>query len=117
MEYQRLCSLYHKKPDETMLGSLDPDGGVDVTSYGRPFFKACGVGKEKAIAKKVKVPVLMIFSRDDAFFDVRGAYDVLTEIGSDKKEIILVDKAGHYSVIEKSHDILYRWLDPMLPKP
>jgi alpha-beta hydrolase superfamily lysophospholipase len=116
VEYERLCSRYHIPVDDRILNSLKLSRpGESKMVYGKEFFSACGVGRETQIARKVRSPVLMIFARNDPFFDVRGAYDVLTRTGSFDKTLIQVDIEGHYSVIESSKDHISRWIAKRLP--
>jgi alpha-beta hydrolase superfamily lysophospholipase len=110
-DYERLCDKYHIPLDTGIMGSLETSGSADKHMlYGRDFFSACGVGRETRIAKSTTVPVLMIFSRKDAFFDIKGAYDIITRIASYDKELIQVDAAGHYSIIEASRDVVSKWI-------
>ncbi|MCD1295259.1 lysophospholipase [Methanocella sp. CWC-04] len=115
-EYRQLCNRYHIPADKNIIGSLEDSGALnkDIT-YGKSFFKACGVGMEKQMAKKVNIPVLMIFSTHDPFFDVKGAYDILTSFKTYVKEISLVESSGHYDIIEKGQDIVAKWLSKRLP--
>jgi acylglycerol lipase len=110
-DYERLCDKYGIPLDTGIMTSLETSGsGGNCALYGKDFFSACGVGQEIPIAKSTTVPVLMIFSRKDAFFDIKGAYDILTRIRSYDKELLQVDSAGHYSIIEASQDLVIKWV-------
>jgi acylglycerol lipase len=115
-EYERLCARYHIPMDNSILFSLESssDPGKPML-YGKEFFSACGVGLEEQIAKSVNMPVLMLFSRNDPFFDVRGAYQILTRLQSYDKELIQIDMADHYSIIESGRDIAGKWIMTRLP--
>jgi acylglycerol lipase len=110
-DYGRLCAKYGIPMDNNIMRSLesssDAAGGM---LYGKEFFSACGVGREARIAKSTTVPVLMIFSRNDPFFDIKGAYEILVGLSSYDKELIQVDAAGHYSIIEASRDVIGKWV-------
>lgn len=116
-EYQQLCRKYHIPVDGKILNSLEISGspGSEMT-YGKEFFSACGAGDQVRIGRKVRSPVLMIFARNDAFFDIRGAYDVLTRIGTFDKMLIQVDVAGHYGIIESSKSQVSQWIAARLPR-
>jgi acylglycerol lipase len=110
-DYERLCDKYGIPLDTGIMSSLETSGSAGKCMlYGKDFFSACGVGREAQIAKGTIVPVLMIFSRKDAFFDIKGAYDILTRIRSYDKELIQVDAAGHYGIIEASREIAGKWI-------
>lgn len=110
-DYERLCDKYGIPLDASIMKSLETSGSAGAcTLYGKDFFAACGVGREARIAVAVHLPVLMIFSRNDPFFDVRGAYDILTRVQSYDKELIQVDSAGHYGIIGASRDIVGKWV-------
>lgn len=116
-EYERICDMYHIPIDVGILNSLGASSTSGKSpSYGRDFFRACGVGHEMQVAKKVEAPVLMIFSRNDPFFDIRGAYDILTRVMSYDKELVQVDGSGHYNIIEMSHDVVGKWIMSKAPK-
>ncbi|OPY30780.1 MAG: Alpha/beta hydrolase family protein [Methanocella sp. PtaU1.Bin125] len=116
-EYRQLCSKYHIPVDGDILRSLEKsDCPGSRMEYGKEFFTACGAGDEFRIAGKVRSPVLMMFARNDPFFDIRGAYDVLTRISSLDKMLIQVDVAGHYGIIESSQDHVDRWITSRLPR-
>jgi alpha-beta hydrolase superfamily lysophospholipase len=116
-EYRQLCRKYHIPVDSGILNSLElSDSPRREITYGKEFFRACGAGDEARIARKVRSPVLMIFARNDAFFDVRGAYDVLTRIGSFDKMLVQVDIAGHYGIIESGQDQVSHWIAARLPR-
>lgn len=115
-DYEKICTRYGLPVDNGILNSLEsPSYPHKCMLYGKEFFSACGVGNESQIAKKVHVPVLMIFSRDDPFFDVKGVYDILMKISSFDKELIQVDATGHYSIIEASGEIIAKWIIKKLP--
>jgi acylglycerol lipase len=116
-EYRQLCSKYHLQVDSGILTSLELSCGEgSKMTYGKEFFTACGAGDETGIARKVRSPVLMIFARNDPFFDIRGAYDVLMRIGSFDKMLVQVDNTGHYRIIESSHDQVSHWIAARLPR-
>jgi pimeloyl-ACP methyl ester carboxylesterase len=116
-EYERIYDMYKIPVDSGILRSFEfSSSSGKCASYGREFFRACGVGRERQIAKKVGVPILMIFSRNDPFFDVRDAYGILTRVQSYDKELIQVDGSGHYNIIELSHDVVEKWVLSRLPK-
>jgi pimeloyl-ACP methyl ester carboxylesterase len=116
-EYRQLCHKYHIQVDSGILTSLELSGSPESEiKYGKEFFSACGAGDETGIARKVRSPVLMIFAKNDPFFDIRGAYDVLTRIGSFDKMLIQVDNTGHYRIIESSHDQVSQWIAARLPR-
>lgn len=116
-EYERICEMYNIPVDSGILRSLESSSSSGkCASYGREFFRACGVGREQPIANKVTVPVLMIFSRIDPFFDIRGAYDVITRVQSYDKELTQIDGSSHYNIIELSHDAVEKWVSSRLPK-
>jgi pimeloyl-ACP methyl ester carboxylesterase len=117
-DYEKLCSRYHMQADKNIIESLEESGeGPNCVAYHRQFFVACGVGREKDISKNVNVPVLMIFSRNDPFFDIKGSYDILTSLGSYDKEISLVDSSSHYEIIEKGQGIVTKWISVRLQAP
>jgi alpha-beta hydrolase superfamily lysophospholipase len=110
-DYERLCDKYGIPLDTGIMRSLETSGSAGKCMlYGRDFFTACGVGQEARIAKAVRLPLLMIFSRNDPFFDIKGAYDILTRVQSYDKELIQVDAAGHYGIVEASKDIVGKWV-------
>jgi len=110
-EYERLCSQYKIPLDSDILNSLESSAfGEKCVTYGKEFFSACGVGHEQQIFDNISIPVLMIFSRNDPFFDIKGAYDIIREIKSLDKELRLVDTGGHYNIIETSRDIVSKWI-------
>jgi pimeloyl-ACP methyl ester carboxylesterase len=116
-EYERICDMYNIPVDSGILRSLESSSSSGkCASYGRDFFRACGVGRERKIANKVTLPVLMIFSRNDPFFDIRGAYDIITHVQSYDKELTQIDGSGHYNIIELSHDVVGKWVLSRLPK-
>lgn len=115
-EYRQLCNKYHIPVDSRIMISLEKsDCPESRMEYGKEFFAACGAGDEIRIAKNVRSPVLMMFARNDPFFDIRGAYDVLTRISSLDKMLMQVDIAGHYGIIESSQDHIDRWITARLP--
>jgi len=110
-DYERLCDKYGIPLDTGIMSSLETSGSAGKQMfYGKDFFRACGVGREAPIAKSVTVPVLMVFSRRDPFFDIKGAYVILTRVASYDKELIQVDVAGHYSIVEASRDVVGKWV-------
>jgi acylglycerol lipase len=110
-DYGRLCDKYGIPMDKNIMNSLESSSSANKGMiYGKEFFSACGVGREAQIAKSTTVPVLMIFSRKDPFFNIKGAYEILVRISSYDKELIQVDAAGHYSIIEASRDIVGKWI-------
>jgi acylglycerol lipase len=116
-EYGRICNMYNIPVDGSILNSLASScASGNCTSYGKEFFRACGVGREKQIAKNVDVPVLMIFSRNDAFFDARGAYDILTRLKTYDKELVLVDCPGHYGSIDTGRDTIGKWISKRIAR-
>ena len=115
-EYRDLCDRYHVPVDGEILASLELSGSQESEkTYGKAFFAACGAGDEARIARNVRAPVLVIFGRNDAFFDVRGAYDVLMRLHSLDKMLIQVDVAGHYGIIQSSQDQVGQWIKARLP--
>jgi acylglycerol lipase len=109
--YVQLCGRHGMAVDEGILRSLEQSGGPEKRiEYGEEFFSACGAGMEDMIAKNIRVPTLMVFARKDPFFDVRGAYEILLSISSFDKELIQVDAAGHYDVIEAGKEAIAKWL-------
>ncbi|OPY25496.1 MAG: Alpha/beta hydrolase family protein [Methanocella sp. PtaU1.Bin125] len=116
-EYRQLCCEYHIPVDSRILTSLELSGSPGCQKmYGKEFFSACGAGDELRIAKNVRSPVLMIFARNDPFFDVRGAYDVLTRVNSFDKMLVQVEIAGHYGIIESGQDHIDRWITQRNPR-
>lgn len=116
-EYRQLCCEYHLPLDSRILTSLELSGSPGCQKvYGKEFFTACGAGDEFRIARKVSSPVLMIFARNDPFFEIRGAYDVLTRISSLDKMLLQVDVSGHYGIIESGRDQIDRWITARLPQ-
>ncbi|BAI60596.1 hypothetical protein MCP_0524 [Methanocella paludicola SANAE] len=110
-DYEQLCDKYRIPMDAGIMRSLETSGsGRKCMLYGKDFFTACGVGQDAAIAGAVRLPFLTIFSRNDPFFDIRGAYDILTRVQSYDKELTQVDAAGHYGIIEASKDIVGKWV-------
>jgi acylglycerol lipase len=110
-DYERLCDKYGIPMDKGIMASLESSSGAkEGMLYGREFFSACGVGHEAQIARNITVPVLMIFSRNDPFFDIKGAYEIFTRIRSYDKELIQVDAAGHYGIIGASRDYIAKWI-------
>lgn len=110
-DYKKLCDKYGISVDEGIMSSLESSSGAPKCMlYGKEFFSACGVGREVQIAKSVMVPVLMVFSRKDAFFDIKGAYDILTKVASYDKEMAQVDATGHYDIIGASRDAVGKWI-------
>jgi acylglycerol lipase len=114
-EYQGLCNRYRIPPDKGVIASLETSGGKEM-SYGKEFFAACGVGKEREIGKNVSSSVLMIFTRNDAFFDLKGAYEVITDIASYDKELSLIEASSHYDIIKNGQDSLTKWMVSRLPR-
>jgi len=109
-DYERLCDKYGIPMDKSIMNSLELSSSANKGMiYGKEFFSACGVGREAQIAKSTTVPVLMIFSRKDPFFNIKGAYEILVRISSYDKELIQVDAAGHY-IIEASRNIVGKWI-------
>ena len=116
-EYERLCSRYNIPLDSGILNSIESSGCVEkCVTYGKDFFSACGVGLESQIAFNISAPVLMVFSRKDPFFDIKGAYDIITMIKSFDKELQQVDTGGHYNIIEASRDIIGKWVSSRISK-
>lgn len=110
-DYQRLCDKYELPLNSRIMKSLETSGSSgECAPYGKNFFAACGVGREAAIARAMRLPLLMVFSRNDPFFDVRGAYDILARVQSYDKELVQVDSAGHYGIIGASRDIVGKWV-------
>lgn len=115
-EYRQLCCEYHLPVDSRIMTSLEKSAGPGSHRvYGKEFFAACGAGDEIRTARNVKSPVLMIFARNDPFFDIRGAYDVLTRVNSFDKMLVQVDIAGHYGIIEAGRDEIDRWVTARAP--
>ncbi len=109
--YVQLCDKYGMPVDEGILKSLEQSGGPEKSmKYSKEFFSACGAGLEDRIAKNTRAPTLMVFSRKDPFFDVRGAYEILLSISFFDKELIQVDATGHYDVIEACKEAIGKWL-------
>lgn len=109
-------SLYYASQfAENVHGVVVSEYSMLIRDLRARVFSACDVGNEAQIAKSTGVPVLMIFLRKDPFFDVHGAYDILTRLRSQNKELIQVDSGDHYSIIESSRDIVGKWIMARLP--
>ncbi len=116
-DYERLCARCNIPLDNRILVSLEYAGGKEKYAiYRKEFLSACGAGLEQQIVKNVHVPTLMIFSRNDPFFDEKGAYDILTKIKSYDKELQQVETNSHYNIIEESRDIISKWVSSRLPQ-
>ena len=56
---------------------------------------------------RVKVPVLVIHSKDDAIAHPLSSQFVYDRIGSEKKELVMLDEVNHNPLTSKRRDIIF----------